>query len=271
MQDIIHFSHANGFPAKTYQVFLNELKKDYDVGFINAHAHHPDFPVSNNWEFLVHELESYMEKNYSQPVIAVGHSLGGVLSYMVACRRPDLVKQLIMLDAPVLDPIASLFVKWAKRFSLVDNITPAGRTEGRQETWASPQAAVDYFQGKSLFKNVDPRCLQHYVEHAMVPHTILDNSEAENNEAIKLLFSAETEVSIYRTIPDNLEAKKGLDIPCSMIHGKDSNVVYGLQLRYMKKRLGFHTLKVGGGHLFPLEQPEMAAQYVLETIQQHLG
>ena len=261
-KDIIHFSHANGFPAKTYEIMLAELANEFQVGFINTHAHDPDYPVDNNWQHLVTELEQFMERCYDKPVIAVGHSFGGVLSYMLACKRPDLIKQLIILDAPVLDPVASFFIKAIKRTWLMDKITPAGRTDGRQENWPNAQAAIEYFQGKSLFKNVDERCLAHYVEHAMEP--FVNGLE----KGIKLIFSAQTEVSIYRTIPDNLKARRSLDIPCSMIHGEDSDVVYGMQLRYMENKLGFHTLQVDGGHLFPLEQPEYAAQHIINTIKQ---
>lgn len=34
MKDIIHFSHANGFPASTYRTIFAELADDYDLRFI---------------------------------------------------------------------------------------------------------------------------------------------------------------------------------------------------------------------------------------------
>lgn len=259
MKDILHFSHANGFPANTYEIMLGELEPHFQIGTINTLAHNSDFPVNNNWSNLLDELELYMQSQYKQPVIAVGHSFGGVLSYMLACKRPDLIKQLIILDAPVLDPVASVFVRVAKKLSLMDKITPAGRTNGRQETWTDFSTAVEYFKGKRLFKHVDERCLNHYVEHGLQAHP----------EGLGLVFQANTEVSIYRTIPDNLYKYPKANIPLSMIHGDKSDVVYKMQLNYMRNKLGFHTQEVKGGHLFPLEQPEMAARIILETIRQH--
>lgn len=259
MKDIIHFSHANGFPANTYEIMLAELTPHFQVGSINTLAHNEIFPVTNNWGNLLSELELYMETHYQQPVIAVGHSFGGVLSYMLACKRPDLIKQLIILDAPVLDPVASVFVRLAKKLSLMDKITPAGRTNGRQEIWPDFLTAVNYFKDKSLFKNVDERCLHHYVEHGLQAHP----------EGLALRFKADTEVSIYRTIPDDLHKYPKASVPLSMIHGDKSDVVYKMQLNYMRNKLGFHTQEVNGGHLFPLEQPEMAARIILETIRRH--
>lgn len=259
MKDIIHFSHANGFPANTYQIMLAELESQFQVGWINILAHNENFPVNNNWSNLLDELEQYMQAQYDQPVIAVGHSFGGVLSYMLACKRPDLIKQLIILDAPVLDPVASMFVKVAKKLSLMDKITPAGRTNGRQEIWDDFSTAVEYFKGKSLFKYMDQRCLNHYVEHGLQSHP----------KGLGLRFQADTEVSIYRTIPDDLHKYPKASVPLTMIHGDKSDVVYKMQLNYMRNRLGFNTQKVSGGHLFPLEQPEMAARIIMDTIRQH--
>jgi hypothetical protein len=54
-KDIIHFSHANGFPSLSYRVMLDELSKKYDVRWIDQLAHNPSFPVSNNWPFLADE------------------------------------------------------------------------------------------------------------------------------------------------------------------------------------------------------------------------
>jgi pimeloyl-ACP methyl ester carboxylesterase len=39
------------------------------------------------------------------PVVVLGHSRGGLLCRIVAVRRPDLVRGLVMLGSPVLDPL----------------------------------------------------------------------------------------------------------------------------------------------------------------------
>ena len=97
MKDILHFSHANGFPAGSYSTLLSYLSDDFEIGMIDRLGHHKDYPVTDNWSFLVKQLIDYFECTYTQPVYAVGHSLGGILSMMVATQRPDLVKGLIML------------------------------------------------------------------------------------------------------------------------------------------------------------------------------
>ena len=257
-KDILHFSHANGFPSKSYSVLLDRLNQHYDVNWIDQVAHDPNFPVTDNWEHLVNQLEQYFEAQYDRPAIAVGHSLGGVLSYMLAVRRPDLVKAVLLLDAPVLDPFTSNVVRLAKGLKFVDYITPAGRTNGRQEHWKDQNEAVEYFKGKSLFRQVDERCLRDYVRFGTEP------CEA----GICLTFKAETEVKIYRTIPHNLHRnRQQLSVPGAMIYGRQSNVVRTMQKRHMKRALGMALDWMQGGHLFPLEYPEQAADKIHQVLQ----
>jgi pimeloyl-ACP methyl ester carboxylesterase len=260
-KDILHFSHANGFPSQSYKVMLNVLSEHYDVRWVDKMAHHPDYPVTDNWPHLMDELIHYFESNYDRPVIAVGHSLGGVLSFMVAKARPDLVKQVILLDAPVLDRLGSVVVRLAKTLGFVDYITPAGRTEGRQDRWDNTEQALEYFKGKSLFKKVDDRCLKDYIRYGTEPY---DNG-------IRLTFCAHTEVKIYRTLPHNLHKKsKELKIPSAMIYGTDSNVVMPMQLTYMKNKVGMYIDKLTGSHLYPLECPEKSAEKIHQVIE-HLS
>jgi pimeloyl-ACP methyl ester carboxylesterase len=260
-KDILHFSHANGFPSQSYSVMLDALSEHYSVNWVEQMAHHPDYPVTDNWPHLVDELIHYFETRYDKPVIAVGHSLGGVLSFMVAKARPDLVKQVILLDAPVLDRMTSVVIRLAKKLGFVDYITPAGRTEGRQEEWENAEQAIEYFKMKSLFKNVDDRCLKDYVLYGTEPC----------DTGIRLTFSAHTEVKIYRTLPHNLHKQsKEIKVPSAMIYGTESNVVMPMQLSYMKNKVGMHIDKLTGSHLYPLEYPEKTAEKIHQTIE-HLA
>jgi len=257
-KDIIHFSHANGIPAKSYSVLLDALGAHYEVGYIPMLAHNPEFPVNDNWSDLADELIDYLQKTYSQPVIAVGHSFGGVLSYIAARRRPDLIKQVVLLDAPILERMFSMLIKMAKRFNLMDKITPAGRTLGRQEIWQDKAQAFEYFKDKSLFRKTDPRCLQDYITHGTQPC----------DDGVRLTFNTATEINIFRTVPHNLYRKNAnIKVPGAMIYGRQSNVVRPFQVKYMRNKMGLYASGFTGTHLFPLESPEATAEKIHQTIQ----
>lgn len=259
MKDILHFSHANGFPAGSYKTLLSYLHDDFQIGTIDRIGHHDNYPVTDNWDYLVQQLIDELESSYQQPVYAVGHSLGGVLSMMVAAQRPDLVKGLIMLDAPFLTNIEALGVNWIKRLGLIDKFTPAGRTLGRQEVWPSVSDAEEYFRGKRLFQAFDERCLKDYVANGTV--------EVANGSR-QLHFDAATEIEIYRTIPDNLNKTPRLNMPGAVIAGRASDVFKKHHSSRMQRQLGVSVEWVSGGHMFPLEEPKQTADLIKQYIKQ---
>lgn len=254
---IIHFSHANGFPAETYRKMFHYLQPDFKIGYINIHAHHPDYPVTDNWEMLVYELINYIEKNYHAPVMGVGHSLGGVLTFAAAALRPDLFKCIILLDAPVLGTVRSVLIRLMKKVGMVDKVTPGHRSKFRRTQWGSVEEAIDYFRSKHLFRYFDEECLEDYVQFGT----------EKTKAGIQLKFDRSIEYQIYCTLPHNLSKYKGrLNVPAALIYGKYSYAIKSYDRRNMKKYYNIRSVPIEAGHLFPFEQPELAALMIKRTI-----
>lgn len=76
-----------------------------------------------------------LESNYQEPVICVGHSLGGVLTFLAAATRPDLISQAIMLDAPIINGKWSYVLSFVKHSGLAKKRPPASRTLHRRNHW----------------------------------------------------------------------------------------------------------------------------------------
>ncbi len=151
MSQSVFFAHANGFPSATYAKLFEALAPEYRVDHLEMHGHDPRFPVNDNWDNLVDELLHHLA-SLEQPVWGVGHSLGGVLHYHAALRRPELYRGVVMLDSPVLTLADRLVIRAAKRFGFIDRITPAGRTLGRREAFPDLEEARAYFSGKAFGK-----------------------------------------------------------------------------------------------------------------------
>ena len=133
-RELIHFAHGNGFPALCYKQFLERLGAQFDYCYIDKIGHNPLYPVGENWHNLVAELlASIKSQANNQPVIAVGHSLGGVLSLLAAIEEPEYFKMVILLDSPLIGPLKSSMVRLAKSLGVIDRITPAFRSKGRRE------------------------------------------------------------------------------------------------------------------------------------------
>ncbi|AYC33373.1 alpha/beta hydrolase [Pseudomonas cavernae] len=250
MSQPVFFAHANGFPSATYGKLFAALEPRYRVQHLEQHGHDPRFPVGDNWEALVSELLHHLEA-MGEPVWGVGHSLGGVLHYRAALRRPELYRGVVLLDSPMLPLTVRLAIRTAKRFGFIDRITPAGRTLGRRELFSDPAEAREYFAHKTLFRHFDPECLDAYVQHG------LQATEA----GLRLRFDPATEISIYRNVPhSNPGRPQQLQVPLAMVRGDRSRVVRQQDARLVRQVPQGEYLSLPGGHMFPLERPQDTAE-----------
>lgn len=258
MKDLIYFAHGNGFPSPCYRQFLSALEPKYNYCYIDQIGHNPDYPITNNWDFLVDEILDNIRSQTTKSVIAVGHSLGGALCFLAAVKDPSLFKMVIMLDSPLLGGLKSYFLWLAKVLGFIDNVTPASQTKGRRQHWNNFDELMAYLKSRPLFKDFDESCLLDYIEYGLV----------KNNDGYHLRFDREVEYAIFRTIPHTLPELKGkLHTPAALIYGERSKVVTASDRRYMKKQFRTCNVKMKGGHLFPFEDPKGTADKVLEVIE----
>ena len=261
MSQAVFFAHANGFPSGTYGKLFDALEPDYRVHRLDMHGHDPRFPVNANWENLVEELLHHLEA-LDEPVWGVGHSLGGVLHYHAALRRPELYRGVVMLDSPLLTLADQLVIRVAKRFGFIDRITPAGRTVGRREVFGDFEEARGYFAGKTLFRRFDPECLDAYVRHGL----------REEGQGLRLRFDPATEISIYRSVPHTAPGRpQQLAVPLAVVRGRHSRVVMPHHARQVNRVPKGEYLSLPGGHMFPLERPQDTAHLLRDLFARWQG
>ena len=258
LRDIIHFAHANGFPSGTYRKMLSCLQQRYVVTAIDKLGHDPRYPVDDNWESLVEELTDHIEGSAEKPVVGLGHSLGGVLTFMAAYRRPQLFSKIIMLDPPLVYGPPSMLIFLAKKLRIIDRVRLVSQTKKRRTRWPSQEEAEAYFRRISLFRRFDPDCLRDYVRYG--------TTSVEGG--VMLSFDVNIEASIFRTTPHNMTSLQNrLGVPGAVIVGENSYTANNMIRRFAKRhRLHLERLKYGT-HLFPLEYPERTAVLVMETMQ----
>lgn len=250
-REILHFSHANGFPAACYRKFFGYLEPDFRVGSINCIGHDPAYPVTDGWPHLVAQLIDHLGAQYRSPVVGVGHSLGGYLTFMAAVQRPELFKCIILLDAPIIGYFKGTAFGMLKRLGLVDRITPAHATRERRRDWPSTEEMIAHFRRKKIFRHFDPECLADYAALGSV----------REGGRVRLLFDPEIEYRIYRGVPhDLIYYASRLKLPAGFIGGRHSDVLR--QVGLANTRRSFRVKRIEGGHLFPFERPQAAAEAV---------
>ncbi len=257
MREILHFAHGNGFPSPCYRQLLQPLQGRFDCCYIDRIGHDVHFPVTENWHFLVDEIISSVQSQASKPVIAVGHSLGGVLSLLAAIEQPALFKFVILLDSPILGQIKSNIIRLSKSLGVIDRLTPASRTRGRQQHWQNREEVLSYLKSKTLFKSFTEACLNDYIDYGL----------QKIDHGYELRFDSDIEYQIYRTIPHVLHQHEGkLHRPAALIYGRQSTVIDRFDLRYMKKHYGIVNYAINGTHMFPMEHPHAAAELIVQAV-----
>lgn len=256
----LHFAHANGFPAASYQQVFNALAEHFNVLALEQFGHNPAFPVNRNLSNLVDELLDYLHRNADTPVYGIGHSMGAVVTYIAACEAPELFKGVIMLDPPIASGLASWIFRLVKMTPLIERISPAGKAKTRCQSWPIDVDLSEYFRAKSLFKDFQPACVVDYVNAAT---KVIGERQV-------LTFDAQVEAQIFRNVNDNIHRYYGkLQRPSCLITAENSPVCVPFNLNHFVKNTKIEHLKVPAlGHMFPLEAPVDVAQLVAQKISQ---
>lgn len=258
-RDIIHFAHANSFPASVYRKMLAVWQAHYRVGYIDTIGHNPAFPVSDCWPHLVDETIAHIETHYDAPVWGVGHSLGGFMMFYAAVARPSLFRGIVILDSPLMGPLRSRGIWLAKQLGFIHKITPGKNTLRRRDAWSQVQNVHDYFARKALFARWDPDCLGDYAEFG---------TEDDGKGGRRLKFRPAVEHAIYCTLPHNHPSLRGqLKVPGVFVAGRQSDVLKRSDLVWMQRHFGLMLEQQRGSHLFPLEYPLETGRHVLQIIE----
>lgn len=257
---LLHFAHANGIPGATYQPVLDRLEPH--TGFaIGKLGHDPRFPCRTNWQPLADELIAYLEIHAKEPVLGIGHSLGSVVTFLAACKRPELFRGVLMLDPPLFWGYAALLAKLFKCLGKIDDITPAGKSKHRRRHWPDRQSAMEYFASKRLFQ-FHPDCTQAFLESV-----VEDAAEG----GVKLYFDAEVEVAIFRTTPDDLRRmKRPAEVPMKVVYADCSDASLEKMVLPFGRHFDIPCEKISGEHMFPLQQPDLAADLIRRFIAEAL-
>jgi pimeloyl-ACP methyl ester carboxylesterase len=260
-KNVINFAHANGFPTGSYQTLFNYLPDKIQVISLDKYGHDPKKPINHNWQAQVEELITYVEGQQvaGNKVICLGHSFGGVISFIACCQRPDLFKGLIMLDPPVLSGAGALAARLLKKTKWIDKFSPAGRAKNRRSQWPLGTDIGSSFAKRKLFKGFDSRCLGDYITYGV----------CERNNQLELVFDAQVEANIFRNIPSNLSSYKNkLTVPATLVYGTETDVFpHHIFRHFVKLNKQIKLQTTPGGHMFPLESPERTAKLIADIIE----
>jgi pimeloyl-ACP methyl ester carboxylesterase len=262
LKPLIVFSHANSFPAGSYRVLFEHWQaKGFEVQAIEKFGHDARFPVSSNWPHLRDQLLQFVDTHrQGRKVHLVGHSLGGLLSLLAACRRPEWVASVVLIDSPLLTGWKAKVVRVAKAAGVFGRMSPGRVSQRRRTEWKDREAAHSHFVAKPMFARFHAQALKDYLAAGLQEH----------KGGVRLSFSREVETQLYNTLPHHFGAllrRRPPQCPVAYLGGKNSHEGRLVGLSGLRRLCGERIEWFEGTHLFPFERPAQTAQAVLRWVQ----
>ena len=251
---IIQFSHANGFPAKTYSILFKYLK-DHTISAIENLAENR-IPPAINWHDLAEDVLGSVGK-FKEPVIGVGHSLGGMLTLLAAAKKPNRFHTVILLDPPLFSLNKRRLISLLRALHVEDFFSPSGKSKKRRVNFASKKEAYTHLRTKKMFINFHTQALQDYVEHGLI----------EGKQGVKLKIPVEKEVAIFHKLlvsyPRSINK-----VRAKLFYAVKNPILWSSDLDWIKRNLPeIQIHPFPGTHFFPLEIPQSTANLINRCIE----
>ncbi len=262
---LLNFMPANGFPPRTYLPMLRGLAGFRAIS-LPPRALWGDQAAPTaycSWRDAADDLLRGLDCFDLRDIVAVGHSLGGVLSMLALIKEPARFRALVMLD-PVLLPQATLDrLAQARDAGQIENFPLVQGARRRRQYFDSREHAYNRFREKPLFADWPAESLNLYVEYGLRPR--------EDGAGFELAWSPAWEAhyfaTVYRDIWRDLPALNGL-APTLIIRAEYSDTFPAdsyTKAQSLAPQAAFHEMK-GQGHLFPQAAPLETARVISDWL-----
>jgi pimeloyl-ACP methyl ester carboxylesterase len=165
----LHFLHANGYPPECYEPLLELLKNQHHVFGMKLRPLWDGTKPEDldDWHPLSDEMLRFLSDRGTDPVIGVGHSIGGIVTLRAAIRDPKRFRALVLLD-PVLF-IPSFLVGWniLRALGLGEKTHPliAG-TKKRRRTFDNLETVFRGYRTRPIFRYMSDESLKAYIKES---------------------------------------------------------------------------------------------------------
>lgn len=259
---LIHIAPANGFPPEAYVPLAAGLAS---FGRILGYRPRPlrvdgDTQPGGTWRDLAADLIANLQTVADEPVIGIGHSLGGILSLYAAVARPDLFRGLVLID-PVFFRRRLQILIWLLRQSGQGYRFPLAQgAMRRRDHFTSIDEARQRWQGRGVFADFTPAALEGYLRGGLRRH----------GNGYTLAWPKRWESHIFASSPlDGWRDLRRWHGPLLIVRGTRSELITDSVWRRFRRVAPHAKLaEVEAGHMLPMEKPAEVAAIIADWLQQ---
>lgn len=258
--------HATGFNAITYQSILAPLGFRTRIVALDQRGHgRTTLPADprklKSWATYRDDVIAWLEKNAPQGVVLGGHSMGGCVALLVAGKRPDLVKGLVLVDPVILAP---RLYRWFHLIPFFAAIGGSGSGMARQARrrraqFESPAQAREKYEGRGAFRTWREPFLDDYLLDALV--RIDDNPHDSDEQIWELACKPAWEAATFNAQRNRpwaaLSKVKKKGIPIMVMQAEQNSVISAKVASRLLRKHPRMTMKLkrGATHFLPMEAP----------------
>ena len=255
---LLHFTHATGFDAETYRGLLTPLQGRFRVAAADMRGHGftmlpaPPGPLAD-WFTFGNDLARILDGLATGPAVLAGHSMGAIVSMMVAAARPDLVRGLVLVE-PVLVPRFSRQLAW---FARLTGRTPPGNSNlaamaaKRRAIFPSFEAALSAYRGRGIFKSWPDETIADYLRGGLIP--------TGNGTEMRLACEPAWESSVFQHAPPGIASlARRVRCPLTLLYAGEGTAREPQVAMVARLHGDARTIKVPGTtHFLPMERPDV--------------
>jgi lipase len=262
------FAHATGFHARCWDQVIAQLDDCYVIAVDQrGHGRSANTPFET-WGDFGDDLVSLLEQMKITQAIGVGHSMGGHTMVQAAAKNVQLFSHLLLIDPVIMSP--DHYETPEERWTGTAEDHPTAR---RRNRFDSVEDMVQRFSEREPYSLFTAEAFRDYCQYGLV-----ENSDLEEGGLV-LGCPPAFEASIYMTsmsMGDILKYPPTIDIPVAVLRAmspdgprdvmtfKFSPTWEGLAATFPNGR-DIH--RQDRTHFMPLEDPQMVAELINDTLQ----
>ncbi|MBT8331433.1 MAG: alpha/beta hydrolase [Deltaproteobacteria bacterium] len=262
---LAHFAHATGLCAGTYTPLVERLRARLKIVGMDDRGHGAtrapaDPQTLKNWDIFVNDLERFVE-HMGKPVIAMGHSRGATVSMLLAIKRPDLIRALVLIDPTIL-PFSWMWWWYVFKFTGLTRFVPIVATAAkRRRVWSDRASILQAYQGKAVFQGWQDGFLEAYVR---------DGTEKTGDEQIRLCCDPSWESKCFAVCPHDIwRTIPLLHKPALIVYGAESDTFLAAAAKRFKANVPVAALLrfKETGHFVPMERPDETEKAIVDFLE----
>ena len=256
------FVHANGFNAHTYRTLLEPLGEARRVLAVDLRGHgltrlEADWRGRGDWTDFQRDLAALLGA-LPAPVRLPGHSMGGTGSLLTARHASEQVRDLVLLDPVILPRAAIATLRLPGLWRLSRRHPWAKAALRRRDRFPDREAAFAAYLGRGSFRDWPDAVLRDYVETGF-----RDTADGE----VALSCTREWESSNYSAqANDPWGALARAPRPVTIWKGERGSTCSLDDPGAARMPNVRVETAGGGGHFFPMTEPEAARAALIEGL-----